>query len=94
MSKPRKKRKSRARNANGLPKGGYLHPDGGHCLSNGKRVKYRRSSKDVRVIATRRKNPDLRQLARVLVEIARQNIAKQQQLEKDKQIKNQKIAKK
>jgi hypothetical protein len=65
MSKPKKCRRSRAAMKSGLPKGAYRLPTGGIVMpatsSPGSNLVVR---------AIRRENPDLKRLARALVDIA------------------------
>lgn len=72
MSKPRRRR-SRAKQSSGLPKGAYRVPGGGWVHgSAGQPVKPGRNGRQIRVVGVRREKPDLRRLALVLIEHARQ----------------------
>ena len=73
MSKPRKRRRSRAKQASGLPKGAYRLPSGGYVVET-------RGAPDARgrrlvVCGYRRAEPDLHALANVLVSLARRQAA-------------------
>lgn len=75
MTKHNKRRKSRAKPGS-LPKGSYRLPTGGvatagpvHSMPNGRRIS---------VIAIRRETPNFEQLARALLEIAKAEIAAEQ----------------
>ncbi len=75
--KRRKRRKSRAKMASGLPKGAYRHPEGGIAMSPLSRtyVDGNGKTRTVTIQAVRREKPDLQRLARALVQLAREEIA-------------------
>lgn len=68
-----KKRRSRARCRSGLPKGAYRHPDGGIVLSPSSRMFVDGNGKvsRIRIQAVLREKPDLKRLAKALIEQAR-----------------------
>src|SRR4051812_38328946 len=71
MSKQRKKHhKSRAKQANGLPKGAYRLPNGNIMLPPVVSAPDKRGRR-IRVEAELRAEPDVKQIARILVEMAR-----------------------
>jgi hypothetical protein len=74
MSKPRKNRRARSKCRSGLPKGAYRTPDGGYVTESRTVVGTGKNRYTLVVRAKRRAEPDLKRLARALVELAREEL--------------------
>ena len=75
MEKPKKKRKSRSKYSDSLPKGSYRLPWGGYVSESiGPPDKFGRR---VRLRAVHNPNPDPKELARVLVQLVTRLAAKE-----------------
>lgn len=69
MAKPKKRRTSRAKRPDGLPKGAYRWPTGGYATTSVGPVG--KNGRRIVVTAVRREHPDFRRLMQLLIEVAK-----------------------
>jgi hypothetical protein len=79
MKKPRKRRPSRSKYPGALLKGSFRLPTGGYVTSTSSVFASQRGPRRITVIGVRRENPDLKLLAQTLVELAKQQIEREEQ---------------
>lgn len=77
MSKPKKRRKSRAMPGS-LPKGAYRLPTGGY-VTEPRSMTVSPTGRQISIVAVRREHPDLQQLAQALVALAKEQVEREDQ---------------
>lgn len=74
MSKPKKRRRSRSKYPDALPKNAFRLPTGDFVTSTSSVYMSQRGPRRITVTGVRRAHPDLRLLAQALIELARQQV--------------------
>lgn len=72
-----KKRRSRAKHPDGLPRGSYRLPEGGYVVESRHLVGSGRNQRAIRIRAVHRDTIDAKQLARVLIQLARDDLERE-----------------